>query len=181
MALSNLIFLFTIVTCVAVLAVKGQAERLPREDVRGPGLLPPRQSNEEIKKCWSRILSVDGCTTQVYDSHTKNQFTGLSPACCATLTSIPEICWKRVFPFNPRFPRWLKGHCAKPSGKTLTPRHRHGLAPDLRYCDDWKNTVDIAPCSYRGGTSADSHRGEATPPRQPSITAAATASIALDL
>ncbi|XP_059635893.1 egg cell-secreted protein 1.2-like [Cornus florida] len=79
----------------------------------GPVPLPPIWANHDIMHCWSPIIQISGCVTQVYEALLKGQFTSLLPECCEAVYQIVDDCWPSMFPFHPEFAPLIKDYCGE--------------------------------------------------------------------
>ncbi|KAL6969070.1 hypothetical protein U1Q18_044228 [Sarracenia purpurea var. burkii] len=87
---------------------------------RGWGLLPPVWSDEDIVHCWTSVMKIDGCITQMYESiYNVTRLDGIriGPACCRAINNIAKTCWPRMFPFNHKAQQLIKDDCATYFGK----------------------------------------------------------------
>ncbi|KAK9923987.1 hypothetical protein M0R45_032378 [Rubus argutus] len=76
-----------------------------------PGLLPPSNPND-VTKCWSSLLNIQGCASEIYSSIFTLKL-GVGPACCKAFLAIEESCWPKMFPLTPFFAPLLKSTCAQ--------------------------------------------------------------------
>ncbi|KAI3977031.1 hypothetical protein MKX01_008889 [Papaver californicum] len=98
------------------------------------GLFPPLLPglyNPDIEKCWSTLVDIEGCDSEILNFLFTFQLR-LGPACCKAIIGLSETClsavfssvwgWGRGIPFNPAYPNVVKGYCTSiTGGKTLPP------------------------------------------------------------
>ncbi|CAN8243725.1 unnamed protein product [Cochlearia groenlandica] len=82
--------------------------------------LPPHASPVvDLQKCWSSVISVEGCVVEIYKSIVTGKFENVGPACCKAFSEVDAKCWPKMFPLNPLFPRLLKDGCSRVSAAPL--------------------------------------------------------------
>ncbi|KAK7840967.1 hypothetical protein CFP56_016051 [Quercus suber] len=72
--------------------------------------------NQDIQECWSSLLGVPGCLTDVMNSLFNGRVNFFGPACCKAITLVSDHCLPKLFPFNPTFHSTLKNICVTGSG-----------------------------------------------------------------
>ncbi|KAI3858560.1 hypothetical protein MKX03_005608 [Papaver bracteatum] len=125
-------------TSVASAVTMGIAEFQPLaptqlDTIRIPGLFPPLlpgPHNQEIEKCWSTFVDIEGCKVEILNFLFTFQLR-LGPACCKAIIDLSETCLPAVFssvsgwgigiPFNPANPNVIKGYCASITGGKQSP------------------------------------------------------------
>ncbi|OMO61679.1 hypothetical protein COLO4_33374 [Corchorus olitorius] len=75
-------------------------------------LLPPG-SPIDVQKCFSSLMSIQGCMLEIFTSVFGGQFGKIGPQCCKAITDINDGCWPKLFPLlNPlTFLPMLKDNC----------------------------------------------------------------------
>ncbi|CAH8389394.1 unnamed protein product [Eruca vesicaria subsp. sativa] len=89
----------------------------------------------DITKCWSSLISIQGCVIEIYKSVVTGKFENVGPACCKAFTDVDAKCWPKMFPLNPLSPPLVKNSCSRISAAT-TPQFPiiPGSPVDLTKC-----------------------------------------------
>ncbi|CAA7049112.1 unnamed protein product [Microthlaspi erraticum] len=85
-----------------------------------PGFSLPG-SPVDVKKCWSSLISVEGCVTEIYKSVFTGKCENVGAVCCKAASALDAKCWPHMFPLNPLFPPLLKDTCSRINAATPTP------------------------------------------------------------
>jgi hypothetical protein len=107
-----LLIMMAYATILAPTAALGYYQHHLPVVIKGPGLLPPQWSHDDVMNCWTALIRTDGCVTQIYEALYQKKFDCIGPACCEYIMNVEDSCWPRMFPFHPKFPLLLKMHCA---------------------------------------------------------------------
>ncbi|XP_019086942.1 PREDICTED: uncharacterized protein LOC109127073 [Camelina sativa] len=115
MSIKNVFFILAAI-CVMV-SVNAQLPQFPApfpfpfpfQPIPGlPGL-------HDITKCWSVVMDIPGCVTEISQSIFTGKFGNIGPACCKAFLDVEANCIPKL-PFNPFFPPMLKEQCLRIAG-----------------------------------------------------------------
>ncbi|XP_019093286.1 PREDICTED: uncharacterized protein LOC109129476 [Camelina sativa] len=120
MSIKNVVFLLAAI-CVVV-SVNAQLPQFPAlfpfpfpfQPIPGvSGLL-------DITKCWSVVMDIPGCVTEIAQSIFTGKFGNIGLACCKAFLDAEANCMPKI-PFNPFFPPMLKEKCSRIAGAGASP------------------------------------------------------------
>lgn len=77
-----------------------------------PGLFPPR-IDYKVAQCFTPLMNVEGCDSDVYRLAATGQVGAIDAACCEAIWSAPESCWL------PNFYSLLKSSCGASSPASI--------------------------------------------------------------
>ncbi|KAL1206558.1 hypothetical protein V5N11_027127 [Cardamine amara subsp. amara] len=92
-----------------------------------------------LPKCWSSLLSVEGCEIEIFKSVLTGKFENIGHACCKAFNEVDAKCWPQMFPLNPFFPPLLKNICSRIIA--AAPTHTMPLLPIIH-----RSPIDLKPC-----------------------------------
>ncbi|XP_030945936.1 uncharacterized protein LOC115970440 [Quercus lobata] len=69
----------------------------------------------ENGQCFSSLVDIPGCLTQVFGSLVNGQFSIIGSSCCNAISKIEGNCLSNLFPSNPIFAHLLNNSCGQPS------------------------------------------------------------------
>ena len=70
-----------------------------------PGIL---SGNQDIQECWSSLLGVPECLTNVMNSLFNGRVNFFGPTCCKAITLVSDHCLPKLFPLTQLFIQHLK-------------------------------------------------------------------------
>ncbi|KAF9619320.1 hypothetical protein IFM89_006507 [Coptis chinensis] len=125
-----------IVACVAISVISPTIAQL---------VVPPNPIHD-ITKCWSSLLNVDGCVSEIFTSFLSGRVGLLGPACCNAIKEISTSCWPAaMFPFNPLFRPLLMQYCANVQSGTKAALTASSAQTDSKLEDASLNTFRLIP------------------------------------
>ncbi|EFH68837.1 predicted protein [Arabidopsis lyrata subsp. lyrata] len=112
MSLKNVLLLLVVV-CVVV---STNAQLLPQFPFPFPFQPTPGMPGlPDITKCWSSVMNIPGCITEISQAILNGRFSNIGPACCKAFLEAEANCMPKVS-FNPFFPPMLKEQCSRLAG-----------------------------------------------------------------
>ncbi|KAK8655017.1 hypothetical protein V6N13_107609 [Hibiscus sabdariffa] len=75
--------------------------------------LPPQEKAPTARKCFSTLLNIPSCVTNIFESIVSGQFDRIGRDCCKAFSAISVNCWPIMFDLGPSFPTSLKEYCAR--------------------------------------------------------------------
>ncbi|XP_019082598.1 PREDICTED: uncharacterized protein LOC109125434 [Camelina sativa] len=115
MSIKNVVFLLAAI-CVVV-SVNAQLPQFPApfpfpfpfQPIPGMSGLP------DITKCWSVVMDIPRCVTEIAQSIFTGRFSNIGPACCKAFLDVEANCMPKIS-FIPFFPPMLKEQCLRTAG-----------------------------------------------------------------
>ncbi|XP_010446357.1 PREDICTED: uncharacterized protein LOC104729153 [Camelina sativa] len=131
--------ILVVTLCVTILVRPGLAQLPIIPGSSSPG------SPIDLTKCWSSILSIQGCEIEIFKSALTSKFENVGRICCKVFTEIDAKCWPKMFPLNPFFPPLLKDGCSRinAAAPTLATSNKLSIVPGFSLPGP---PVDITKC-----------------------------------
>ncbi|XP_019093463.1 PREDICTED: uncharacterized protein LOC109129568 [Camelina sativa] len=99
MSIKNVVFLLAAI-CVVV-SVNAQIPQFPAP-FPFPFPFQPIPGLPYITKCWSVVMDIPGCATEIAQSIFTGKFNNIGPACCKAFLDAEANCMPKI-PFNQFF------------------------------------------------------------------------------
>ncbi|EOA14474.1 hypothetical protein CARUB_v10027683mg [Capsella rubella] len=121
MSIKNVVCLLVAICVVVSANAQAQLQQFPApfpfpfpfpfQPIRGVPGLP------DIMKCWSVMMDIPGCVTEISQSIFTGKFGNIGPACCKAFLDAEANCMPKI-PFIPFFPPMLmlKERCSRTAG-----------------------------------------------------------------
>ncbi|EOA36609.1 hypothetical protein CARUB_v10011817mg [Capsella rubella] len=111
MSIKNVLLLLVIIG--VVVSTNAQLPQFPFPFPFQP--IPGMPGLPDIAKCWSSVMNIPGCITEISQAILTGKFGSIGPACCKAFLEGEANCMPKI-PFNPFFPPMLKEQCSKIAG-----------------------------------------------------------------